>query len=93
MAKKKADAFAEESDSNNNTLTYDRLQHIKNVLIDSYDEILISRDSFYDLYKKAIGGWLRSLDREKEWAKLTGFFSDDSKLSRLHDNSVKEYKG
>lgn len=92
LAKKKADAFAEESDSNNNTLTYDRLQHIKNVLIDSYDEILISRDSFYDLYKKAIGGWLRSLDREKEWAKLTGFFSDDSKLSRLHDNSVKEYK-
>lgn len=92
LAKKKADAFAEESDSNNNTLTYDRLQHIKDVLIDSYDEILISRDSFYDLYKKAIGGWLRSLDREKEWAKLTGFFSDDSKLSRLHDNSVKEYK-
>lgn len=32
------------------------------------------------------------MDREKEWAKLTGFFSDDSKLSRLHDNSVKEYK-
>ena len=92
LAKKKADAFAEESDSNNNTLTYDSLQHIKNVLIDSYDEILISRDSFYDLYKKAIGGWLRSLDREKEWAKLTGFFSDDSKLSRLHDHSVKEYK-
>ncbi len=92
LAKKKADAFAEESDSNNNTLTYDSLQHIKNVLIDSYDEILISRDSFYDLYKKAIGGWSRSLDREKEWAKLTGFFSDDSKLSRLHDHSVKEYK-
>lgn len=91
LAKKKADAFAEESDSNNNTLTYDRLQHIKNVLIDSYDEILISRDSFSDLYQKAIGGWSRSLDREEEWAELTGFFSDDSKLRRLHSNSVKEY--
>ena len=69
----------------------DRFPHIKEVLIDSYDEILTSRDSIVNLYRKAIGGWSRSLDREVEWAKITGFFSDASKLDRQHKNSIKEY--
>ena len=54
-------------------------------------EILTSRDSIVNLYRKAIGGWSRSLDREVEWAKITGFFSDASKLDRQHKNSIKEY--
>ena len=31
------------------------------------------------------------MDREVEWAKITGFFSDASKLDRQHENSIKEY--
>lgn len=91
LAKKKADAFSKKTNSKNVTLIDDRFSHIKEVLIDSYDEILTSRDSFVDLYQKAIGGWSRSLDREVEWAKITGFFSDASKLDRQHENSIKEY--
>lgn len=91
LAKKKADAFSKKTHSKNVTLIDDCFPHIKEVLIDSYDEILTSRDSFVDLYQKAIGGWSRSLDREVEWAKITGFFSDASKLDRQHENSIKEY--
>lgn len=91
LAKKKADAFSKKTNSKNVTLIDDCFPHIKEVLIDSYDEILTSRDSFVDLYQKAIGGWSRSLDREVEWAKITGFFSDASKLDRQHNNSIKEY--
>lgn len=91
LAKKKADAFSKKTNSKNVTLIDDCFPHIKEVLIDSYDEILTSRDSFVDLYQKAIGGWSRSLDREVEWAKITGFFSDASKLDRQHENSIKEY--
>ena len=92
LAKKKADAFSKKTNSKNVTLIDDCFPHIKEVLIDSYDEILTSRDSFVDLYQKAIGGWSRSLNREVEWAKITGFFSDASKLDRQHKNSIKEYK-
>ena len=91
LAKKKADAFSKKTNSKNVTLIDDCFPHIKEVLIDSYDEILTSRDCFVDLYQKAIGGWSRSLDREVEWAKITGFFSDASKLDRQHENSIKEY--
>ena len=91
LAKKKADAFSNKTNSKNVTLIDDRFPHIKEVLIDSYDEILTSRDSIVNLYRKAIGGWSRSLDREVEWAKITGFFSDASKLDRQHKNSIKEY--
>ena len=91
LAKKKADAFSKKTNSKNVTLIDDCFPHIKEVLIDSYDEILTSRDSFVDLYQRAIGGWSRSLDREVEWAKITGFFSDASKLDRQHENSIKEY--
>ena len=58
------------TNSKNVTLIDDCFPHIKEVLIDSYDEILTSRDSFVDLYQKAIGGWSRSLDREVECLKL-----------------------
>lgn len=91
LAKKKADAFSNKTNSKNVTLIDARFPHIKEVLIDSYDEILTSRDSIVNLYRKAIGGWSRSLDREVEWAKITGFFSDASKLDRQHKNSIKEY--
>lgn len=68
-SKEKADAFSNKTNSKNVTLIDDRFPHIKEVLIDSYDEILTSRDSIVNLYRKAIGGWSRSLDREVEWAK------------------------
>ena len=87
----KKDTTKNKTNSKNVTLIDARFPHIKEVLIDSYDEILTSRDSIVNLYRKAIGGWSRSLDREVEWAKITGFFSDASKLDRQHKNSIKEY--
>lgn len=91
LAKKKADAFSKKTNSKNVTLIDDCFPHIKEVLIDSYDEILTSRDGLIDLFNRAMKGWSKALDREDQWAEKTGFFSDASNLQRQSNNAVKEY--
>ena len=91
LAKKKADAFSKKTKSKNVTLIDDCFPHIKEVLIDSYDEILTSRDGLIDLFNRAMKGWSKALDREDQWAEKTGFFSDASNLQRQSNNAVKEY--
>lgn len=93
LAKKKAEAFrtSTTSDGENFSLSEDYLPIIEDVMIKSYDEISDSRDSFIDLYKRAMKGWSKALDREDQWAKKTGFFSDASSLQRQSNNAVKEY--
>ena len=91
LAKKKADAFSKKTNSKNVTLIDDCFPQIKEVLIDSYDEILTSRDGLIDLFNRAMKGWSKALDREDQWAEKTGFFSDASNLQRQSNNAVKEY--
>ena len=91
LAKKKADAFSKKTNSKNVTLIDDCFPHIKEVLIDSYDEILTSRDGLIDLFNRAMKGWSKALVREDQWAEKTGFFSDASNLQRQSNNAVKEY--
>lgn len=91
LAKKKADDFSKKTNSKNVTLIDDCFPHIKEVLIDSYDEILTSRDGLIDLFNRAMKGWSKALDREDQWAEKTGFFSDASNLQRQSNNAVKEY--
>lgn len=91
LAKKKADAFSKKTNYKNVTLIDDCFPHIKEVLIDSYDEILTSRDGLIDLFNRAMKGWSKALDREDQWAEKTGFFSDASNLQRQSNNAVNEY--
>lgn len=93
LAKKKADAFSKSETSNKKKFSFvkDHLPRVENVIIKSYDEILNSRDGLIDLFNRAMKGWSKALDREDQWAKKTGFFSDASNLQRQSNNAKKEY--
>lgn len=93
LAKKKAEAFSNSTNSDDENMTFgDYLPIIEDVMITSYDDVVNSRDGVMDLYKRAMNGWQKALDREKQWAKECGFFSDTSNLQRLSDNAKKECK-
>lgn len=93
LAKKKADAFSKSATSNEEkiSLVNDHLPVVEDVIIKSYDDIINSRDGMIDLFKRAMKGWSKALDREDQWAEKTGFFSDASNLQRQSNNAVNEY--
>lgn len=93
LAKKKADAFSKSATSNEEkiSLVNDHLPVVEDIIIKSYDDIINSRDGMIDLFKRAMEGWSKALDREDQWAEKTGFFSDASNLQRQSNNAVNEY--
>ncbi len=93
LAKKKAEAFSETSNSESGigVIGKDTLDMIEDIMLDNYGEILEQRDQYADLLQRAMKGWERSSDRESEWADKVGFFSDASKLQRQAQNAIKEY--
>lgn len=93
LAKKKAEAFSKSTTSSEEQFSFvnDHLPVVEDVIIKSYDDILDSRDGMIDLFKRAMEGWLKALDREDQWAEKTGFFSDASNLQRQSNNAVNEY--
>lgn len=58
----------------------DEKDALKEIILNSYDDIVDKLNGMVDLYNNAIKGWAASLDREVEWSDKTGFFSDSSKL-------------
>ena len=94
LAKKKAEAFSKSTTSSEEQFSFvnDHLPLVEDVIIKSYDDILDSRDGLIDLLDRAMKGWSKALDREDQWAKKTGFFSDASNLQRQSNNAVNEYK-
>lgn len=93
LAKEKAEAFSKSTTSSEEEFSFvnDHLPLVEDVLIKSYDDIVNSRDGMVDLFNRAMKGWSKALDREDQWAKKTGFFSDASNLQRQSNNAVKEY--
>lgn len=95
LAKKKAEAFAGSDNSNGEDglwcVSRETLDNIKDIILDSYSEILEQRNQYADLLGRAMKGWERSSDRESEWAEKVGFFSDASSLQRQARNAIKEY--
>lgn len=69
----------------------EEIDHIKDVLITSYDEIMHACDKRLDILDKAIKGWSDALDREVEWSNKAGMFSDTSSLSRKYENAIDQY--
>lgn len=66
-------------------------EHLKNVMIDSYSEIMECADKRLDCFSKAIDGWCEALNRENEWADKSGIFSDTSSLSQKHAKAIDAY--
>ena len=93
LAKKKAEAFSKSTTSSEEQFSFvnDHLPVVEDVIIKSYDDIINSRDGMIDLFKRAMEGWSKALDREDQWAEKTGFFSDASNLQRQSNNAVNEH--
>ena len=66
-------------------------EHLKNVMIDSYSEIMECAKKRLDCFSKAIDGWCEALNRENEWADKSGIFSDTSSLSQKHAKAIDAY--
>ena len=66
-------------------------KRIKEILIDSYNEVMRAADKRGTLCSDAIDGWSASLDREVEWSKKAGFFSDTASLSKHFMDALKNY--
>lgn len=66
-------------------------EHLKNVMIDSYSEIMECANKRLDCFSKAIDGWCEALNRENEWADKSGIFSDTSSLSQKHAKAIDAY--
>lgn len=69
----------------------EEVNHIKDVLLNSYDEIMTAADKSFDAFQKALKGWSDSLDREDEWNEKSGMFADTSSLLRQKGNAVNYY--
>ena len=69
----------------------EEVDHIKDVLLNSYDEIMTAADKRFDAFQKALKGWSDSLDREDEWDGKSGLFDDTSSLLRQHGNAINNY--
>ena len=67
------------------------MEHIRDVLLTSYDEIMEAADKRIDALNKAIKGWSATLDREIEWKEKSGLFSDTTSLERQYSNSIDLY--
>lgn len=63
-------------------------QHLKEVMLDSYSEIMKCADKRLDCLTQALNGWGDTLNREIDWAEKAGWFSDTSFLSRRHDRDL-----
>lgn len=88
VAKKKAEAFSAKSDDDSYS---SHLPSIKDMLLDSYDDVLNSREWFHNLFAETIHGWFEALKREEEWNTKVGFFDDASRLQQQSDESVDKY--
>lgn len=69
----------------------EEVDHIKDVLLNSYDEIMTAADKRFEAFQKALKGWSDSLDREEEWDGKSGLFDDTSSLLRQHGNAINNY--
>lgn len=69
----------------------EEMEHIRDVLLNSYDEIMTAADSSIDAFNKAVDGWRESLNREVTWSEKSGVFADTSSLLRQNDNAVDKF--
>lgn len=58
----------------------DREKTIKEIIIDSYNEVYSGAQRYYDAFVDAIFGWSSALKREKEWEKKKSAFASISEL-------------
>ena len=71
----------------------EEVNHIKDVVLTSYDEIMQVANKGNDAFNKALKGWSNALDREIEWNNKAGLLSDTSSLSRKYSNAIDQYNG
>lgn len=69
----------------------EEMEHIRDVLLNSYDEIMTAADRSVDAFNKAVDGWRESLNREVTWSEKSGVFADTSSLLRQSGNSVDKF--
>ncbi len=69
----------------------EEMEHVRDVLLNSYDEIMTAADSSIDAFNKAVDGWRESLNREVTWSEKSGVFADTSSLLRQNGNSVDKF--
>ena len=77
---------------NNKDYTNNMKEKLKDVILDSYDDIMEAADKRNEYLSEAIDGWCEALNREVDWESKVGFFSDASSLSNQHSRAVDEYQ-
>lgn len=68
-----------------------RKSFIREIIIDSYNEIMEVANNRLAAYESALEGWSDALDREVEWSAKTGVFSDTSSLDKQFRNAINSY--
>jgi len=69
----------------------EEVNHIKEVLLNSYDKIMEAADKSIDAYYKARAGWSDALKREVIWSDKAGWLADKSSLLEQNGNAVDDY--
>lgn len=64
---------------------------IRDMLIDSYNEIMEVADNRLNALNTAMEGWGKALDREMEWNNKSGIFSDTSSLQKRLEKAYDSY--
>ncbi len=77
---------------NNKDYATDMKEMLKDVMLDSYDDIMEVADKRNEFLSEAIDGWCEALNREIDWEDKVGFFNDASALSKQHSMAVDKYK-
>lgn len=68
------------------------VETLENMLITNYDEILDAASQLQKDVVKVVDEWGNSFDRETEWSKKVGFFSNAADLTRQANKSYKKYE-
>ena len=66
-------------------------EKLKDVMLDSYDDIMKAADKRIEYLSEALDGWCEALNREVVWAKKVGLLSNASSLSNQHSKAVDKY--
>ena len=69
----------------------EEVNHIKEVLLNSYDKIMGAADKSIDAYYKARAGWSDALKREVVWNEKAGWLADKSSLLEQNGKAVDDY--
>ena len=74
--------------ANNKEYSENIKEYLKEVMLNSYSELMKCADKRLDCFSQAIKGWEEALNRELDWSDKSGWFSDTESLLRSRQKAL-----